>query len=291
MSQWIRSGQTVSSIPFGYDRYGRPLRVWRRRRKDVTLRDCFAYPVVDGPGIALLVLMPPFLAIMALPIFDMMVHFRPGNALNPVALLILPFTLPLVISVVLTVGYILIFLGRVLTTSATGEDDHPRWPVWDRTEILDELGRWIWAGLLGLVVGGFPAVTYWINCGEVDWLDGFLFLDLAILGAGYAQMALMAALLHETLIAANPITVLRSIGRLGWDYLGPCLVTGLAIAVDVTAWSFVLLHSPSVMLGVLGLWACWVFTLYMAAVICRVLGTTYYKHAATLGWFRTAPRG
>jgi len=25
-------------------------------------------------------------------------------------------------------------------------------------------------------------------------------------------------------------------------------------------------------------------------VIARVLGTTYYKHADALGWFRTAPR-
>jgi hypothetical protein len=290
MSQGIRAGQTVSSIPFGYDRHGRPLRVWRRR-KDVTLRSCFAYPVVDGPGVALLVVMPPFLAIMALPVFDMMVHFRPGNALNPVALLILPFTLPLVATVGLTVGYILLFQGRILISSATGEDDHPRWPAWDRMEILDELGRWIWAGLMGLVVGGFPALCYWINCGDVDWLDSFLFLDLAILGAAYAQMALMASLLHETLVAANPITVLRSMSRLGWDYLGPCVVTGLAIVLDLAAWSFVLLHSPNVMLGVLGLWACWVFTLYMATVISRVLGTTYYKHAATLGWFRTAARG
>ena len=38
------------------------------------------------------------------------------------------------------------------------------------------------------------------------------------------------SLLHETLLAANPVTVLRSIARLGWDYLGPCVVTGLAIA-------------------------------------------------------------
>jgi hypothetical protein len=144
---------------------------------------------------------------------------------------------------------------------------------------------------MGLIVGGFPAVAYWVNCGEVDWLDWFLFLDLTILGAAYAQMALMASLLHETLVAANPITVARAMARLGWDYLGPCVVTGLAIALDVTAWSYVLLHSRDVMLGVLGLWACWVFTLYLATVISRVLGTTYYKHSATLGWFQTAARG
>ncbi len=289
MGQGIRAGQTVSSIPFGFDRNGRPLRIWRRR-KDLTLRSCFAYPVVDGPGIALLIVLPPFLAIMALPVFDMMVHIRPGNALDPVNLLILPFTLPMVASFSLTVGYVLLFLGRVLVESATGHDDHPRWPQWDRLEIVEELGRWIWAGLMGLAVGGLPALGYWIYCGRVDWIDRVLFVDLTIVGAAYAQMALMAALLHETLAAANPVTVLRAIVRLGWDYLGPCVVTGLAIALDLVGWSFVLLHAPSVEVGVLGLWACWVATLYMAAVIARVLGTTYYKHADALGWFRTAPR-
>ncbi|WP_435006394.1 hypothetical protein P12x_003967 [Tundrisphaera lichenicola] len=246
------------------------------------------YPLVDGPGVALLVFLPPFLAIMALPVLDMMVHFRPGNALNPVALLILPFTLPLVVSVSLTIGYILIFLGRVIASSATGEDDHPRFPTWNRMEILDEMGRWIWAGLMGLAVGGLPAVVYWVNCGKIDWMDWFLFTDLAIIGAAYAQLGLMAALLHETLLAANPITIFRSITRLGWNYLGPCLVTGLCLVICLAAWTYVLQHSASVGLGMLGLWACWVFTLYVALVICRVLGTTYYKNADALGWFRTA---
>ena len=120
MGQGIRAGQTVSSIPFGFDRNGRPLRVWRRR-KDLSLGESFRYPIVDGPGIALLVFLPPFLAIMALPVFDMLVQIKPGNALNPIFLLILPFTLPLVASFSLTIGYVLIFFGRILSTTASGE--------------------------------------------------------------------------------------------------------------------------------------------------------------------------
>jgi hypothetical protein len=286
MGQGLRAGQTISSIPFGFDRNGRPLRVWRRR-KDVSLGECFRYPVVDGPGIALLVFLPPFLAIMAIPVFDMVVHFTPGNALNPINLLILPFTLPLISSFALTIGYVLIFLGRIISTSASGESDHPRFPAWDRMEILEELARWIWASMTGLAIGGVPAMIFWINCGDVDWLDLFLFADLAILGASFAQMALVAALLHESLLAANPITVTRSIARIGWDYLGPCVLTGLAFLTDVTAWTLVLLHSPSLEVGVVGLWACWVFTLYIAMVVFRALGTVYYKHADRLGWFRT----
>jgi hypothetical protein len=172
------------------------------------LREGFVYPIVDGPGIALLIFLPPFLTIMAIPVFDMMVHIKPGNVLNPIALLIIPFTLPLVASFTLTLGYILIFFGRILSTTALGEGDHPKFPVWDRVEILEELARWFWAGMMGLAVGGLPALVYWINCGDVDWIDLFLFADLAIVGISYAQVALVASLLHETLAAANPVTVL-----------------------------------------------------------------------------------
>ena len=123
-------------------------------RPPPAIGESLVYPVVDGPGIALLVFLPPFLAIMALPVLDMIVTIKPGNALNPVALLILPFTLPLVVSFAFTIGYVLIFFGRILSTSALGEDDHPRFPTWDRVEILEELARWIWAGLMALAVGG-----------------------------------------------------------------------------------------------------------------------------------------
>jgi hypothetical protein len=286
MGQGIRAGQTVSSIPFGFDREGRPIRIWRKR-KDLSLREGFIYPVVDGPGIALLVFLPPFLAIMALPVFDLVVHIKPGNVLNPVALLILPFALPLIVSSALTIGYILVFFGRILSTSALGEDAHPRFPTWDRVEILEELGRWIWAGIMGLSIGGAPAMLYWINCGDLDWLDLFLFADLTIVGVAYAQMALVASLLHETLLAANPFTVIRSISRIGWDYLAPCIVTGLAFLIALTAWTLVLLHSPSLGVGLFGLWACWVFTLYASMMVFRTLGTIYYKNARRLDWFRT----
>jgi hypothetical protein len=287
MGQGIRAGQTVSSIPFGFDRDGRPLRIWRRR-KDLSLGENFRYPVVDGPGVALMVFLPPFLAIMALPVFDMVVHITPENALNPINLLIIPFSLPLIASFTLTIGYVLIFLGRILASSASGQDDHPRFPIWDRLEILEELARWIWASMTGLAIGGLPAMVYWEHCGDVDWLDLSLFAILAGVGIAYSQMALMTSLLHDSLAAANPITVFRSIARIGKGYLAPCLLTTLTVLLALTAWTMVLLHSPSMSLGLLGLWGCWVFTLYSAMMVVRLLGTLYYKYESRLAWFRTS---
>ena len=290
MAHAVRPGHSISSIPFGFDRHGRRVRSSRRVR-DLRLRTCWAYPLVDGPGVALLVFFPPFLAIMALPALDLVVQIRPDNALSPVTLLILPFTLPLLVSTGLTVGYLLLFLGRVLTSSALEEEDHPRFPIWNRVEILEELGRWVWAGLMGLAIGGLPAVAFWVHCGDLDWLDWFFFLDLVVLGLAYAQMALVAALFHNSILAANPVTVVRSIARIGWDYLGPCLITTILLLIATLAWWAVLLHAPGAGWGVLGLWGCWVLTLYEAMVLTRMLGFLYAQNAHGLKWFGAAERG
>ena len=290
MAQALRHGQTVSSVPYGFDRNGRRIRRVRRI-KDDRLRHCWAYPLIDGPGVALLFFLPPFLAIMALPVIDLMVQFRPGNALNPVNLLILPFTLPLMTCFAFLAGYFLIFFGRMLSASAIGEEDHPRFPIWNRLEIVEELGRWIWAGLMGAAVGGLPAAAFWVRCGDLDLMDWFFFFDLVILGVSYAQMALMAALFHETLIAANPVTVCAAIARLGWNYLLPCVVTTVCLVTGLASWILVLYHSPGVGWGVVGLWACWVLTLYLAMVLARMLGFLYARHAKLLRWFPTGDGG
>ena len=65
--------------------------------------------------------------------------------------------------------------------------------------------------------GGLPALVYWITCGEVDLFDRIVLVDLIVPGLAYAQMALLATLIHESPLAANPVTVTRAIrpARLG----------------------------------------------------------------------------
>jgi hypothetical protein len=290
MSQGSLSGRrSISSIPVGFDREGRPIRV-RRRKRDYDLIDTLLYPVVDGPGVALLVFTPPLLAVMTLPVIDIFAEFSNRNALNPLVLLLLPIAIPLITAFALAMGYILLYYGRVLAASAFGEDDHPRWPSWDTHEIAEGLGRWIWAALMGIALGGFPACAYWIHCGDVDVIDGFIFGDLAAIGLAYALMALAAALLHENIVSANPLAVVAAIGRVGWDYVAPCLLAALGICSTALAWRYVLFHAPNIGVGVLGLWACWVWGLYQGMVIARALGLLYHKHTNTLGWFERTPR-
>ncbi len=278
-------GRKISSIPVGFDSEGRPIRR-RRRRKPPTLGECLLYPILDGPAVGLMVAFPPFLTVLGIPVLDFAVHFTEKDALNPINLLLIPFTLPLVFFFSFLLGWFFLFLGRVLAASALGEEDHPRWPNWDNHEISEGLGRWIWAGIWGLGLGGFPAAIYWINCGDVDFVDWLIFIDLAILGACYAQLALVAALLHESILAANPFSVVAGIGRIGWDYVAPSVTTLTILALNLGAWYSVLKLSPSMGIGLLGSWACWTFSMYSLTAIFRVLGVMYDAHASDLGWFR-----
>src|SRR5262249_53013012 len=144
-------------------------------------------------------------------------------------LLVVPVLVPMVFSFVMTFGYALLFLGHMLVASALGENDHPRWPEWHPSDIAEGAGRWFWAGLFGAVLGGIPLVIYWMHCGDIDWLDWVVFLDLIVLAVAYAQMGLAAALLHDSILAANPVTVIQAIFRIGWAYLRPCLVAAVAL--------------------------------------------------------------
>jgi hypothetical protein len=272
---------------------GSGISIRRRRRPGglAFLGSCLAYPLIDGPGLGLLVLFPPFLWLLSLPIFDviaMIDPFRKGDW--ALGLLVLPVFLPVLFSFAMTLGYVLLFLGQVLVASALGEDDHPRWPEWRPDEITEGLARWLWAGIFGLALGGFPVVLYWVHCGPIDWFDRVVFAELVIVGAGYAEMALAAALLHDTLIAANPYTIVRAIVRVGWDYVQPCLVAGTALLLVAGTFWAVLFEMPSFRVAAAALWGFWVLSFYVAMVALRLLGLTYNAHAHELLWFYGRPR-
>lgn len=264
----------------------------RRRHPPVApgLFECLAYPLTDGPGVGLLVFLPPLLLFLSLPIFDVVSILDTRRVDWALGLLVLPIFLPLMATLALVFGYGLLFFGHMFVASALGEPDHPRWPEWDAAAISEGLVRWAWAGVFGLVVGGFPVVAYWRVCGDIDWFDRVVFFDLIVLGAGYALIALAASLLHDSLVAANPFTVLGAIARIGFDFVVPCLAGGLALILTGATIVGVLFHIPSMKLAVAGLWGFWVLVLYEVMVILRMVGLTYHAHAADLLWFRSRPR-
>ncbi len=285
-------GKAVDSATLRQDPFPVHSRTIAKRGRPIGIGEALAYPILDGPGLALLIAFPPLLAFMSIPVFDMVLLFRSGprGNFNPLALLILPLALPLILSFVMISGYALLYLGRVLTASAMGENDHPRFPLWDRHTIFEGLARWAWAALFGLGVGGLPMVLYWQACGSLNWHNPIIAVPLFAMAVCYAQMGLAAAILHDNIALANPIAIARAILRIGWDYLWPCLTTVIALSTGCGAWYFVMYRMPNLTFAALGLWAFWVFVLYEAMVVMRVLGWCYYRHGASLGWFRVRPK-
>jgi hypothetical protein len=263
----------------------------RHPRTAPRLFECLVYPLSDGPGVGLLVFLSPVLLLLSLPIFDVIAIAEPlSRGEWALGLLVLPIFLPLLIVFALVLGYGLLVLGHMFVASALGEPDHPGWPEWNPPAIAEGLGRWLWASLFGLALGGFPVVAYWTYCGDIDWFDWMIFAELVVLGMGYALMALAASLLHDSLSAANPITVFSAIVKVGWDYVQPCLTGGIALMLGAGIIYAVFVKIPSLIQAVAALWGFWVFTLYAAMVVIRMVGLTYHAHAEALGWFQVRPK-
>lgn len=266
-----------------------------KRGEPLGILEAVLYPLLDGPGLALLVVFPPLLAFLSIPVFDIVLLFRSGprGSFNPLALIILPIATPMFVTFVLFFGYALLYLGRILVASSMGREDHPRYPRWDWQTILDGVIRWGWAAIIGAGVGGLPAWVYIQIRGELNmpaWADQFVVLLLLAVGLGYAQMGLAAAILHDNIASAHPLTIARAIYRIGPEYLRPWLVTSLSVFLAEMLGRFVLNDIPNLHLAALGLWFFWIFSLYASMVSMRVLGHTYYRNGLALGWFRTQPR-
>jgi hypothetical protein len=263
---------------------------WRHARVDPTVGECPRYPLEDGPGLGLLFFFPPFLWVLSLPIYDIIAVLQPLKGDWKLGLLIVPVMIPVIFSFLMIFGYAIVFLGHVLVASSLGENDHPNWPEWHPADIAEGLLRWIWAMVVGLLIGAGPIVLYWYNCGEIDVFDWLVFSGLIMMAAGFGQMALAASLLHENIVAANPITVLVAIVRIGWPYLWPCLLAGIALAFTVLGVFGLLYKMPKMWMEAVALWVYWVLVLYMGMVSIRMMGLTYHAHAPDLGWFRRRPR-
>jgi hypothetical protein len=267
-----------ASIPADYGPLKAPAKI------EKAFSESLGYPLWSWSSVALLLFLPPFLAMVSAPVPILMNLFFGST----------PFRLPSVVLLVPSAlmgffvwGYTLIFLGNVLTSSAFGEPLPPRSPNLEEG-VFRVLGRWFWALLSGVMLGFAPAVFYWINCGEINWLDRIMFANLAAVGAAYAQMALLAALLHDDPLAANPVTVFRAMYRVGWDYAGVCFMSG-AFLVCMLFFLGLVSQVDDGFFHIVLTWLYWTAFLYGAMVVLRRLGLFCHRHKVVLAWFQDRP--
>ena len=257
-------------------------------RPETRIRDSLLYPLWGATGIAALVILPPLLWVMSVMFYEGTMALVEGKE-NPAGLMGLLIAMPSGALLLLGVGYTLLFLGRVLAASALGEPHHPRWPDWDVTAILHGLGRWLLAGLVGGLVGVGPAILYWTRCGAVGLANALIIAALLAVGLAYGLMALLASILHEDARAANPLTVVRAIVKLGRGYLRPCLVCGGAVLLTGSLlYAVSRVDDPLLARGLV--YVVWLVALYATMVVFRVLGLFYGRNARALGWFRNRKR-
>jgi hypothetical protein len=249
-------------------------------------RESLLYPLWNASGLGVLAFMPVGLWFATVPVFVLLPALLSGTVFSLLGLILM---IPMTLGLFAIGGYTLLFLGQVLVTSCLGELAQPRSPGWSLSEIGEGLGRWFWALLIGGVVGGLPAMVYWINCGDLDWLDWVVLIDLMVPGLAYAQMALLASLIFESPLAANPFIVVKAILRLGWAYALPCLVTGSAVIAIVALFELILLIRDPFG-GAVAFWVFWVVVLYSAMVVLRIFGVFCFRHAIVLNWSRDRTR-
>ena len=248
---------------------------------ETQFRESVLYPLWNVSGLAILAFMPAGFWFGTVPLFALVPMYRSGS---PFSLLGMILLVPQLLLLIVVTGHTLQFLGQVFVSSALGEVALPRSPEWSLSAIGEGLGRWSWALLIGATVGGMPAMLYWINCGDVDWLDRIILVDLIIPGLAYAQIALLASLMYESPLAANPVTVIRAIRRVGWAYVAPCVMSGSTVVVLVGLF-LAILHVRDPAGQTVAYWAFWVLALYAAMVVLRRLGLFCYRHAIVLEWF------
>jgi hypothetical protein len=246
--------------------------------------ESLGYPLWSWSSVALILFLPPFLLVVSAPLpFLMSLFFGTTPFRLPSVFIMIPSAL----AGVFVWGYTLIYLGNVLTSSAFGEPLPPRAPNLEEG-VFRVLGRWFWAILSGVLLGFAPAIVYWINCGEINWLDRIMFANLAAVGAAYAQMALLASLLHDDPLAANPVTVFRAMYRVGWDYAGVCFMSGAFLVFMAFSLGLISEVDNGFFYLVLAL-LYWAAFLYGAMVVLRRLGLFCHRHKVVLAWFADRP--
>ena len=232
------------------------------------------YPLRNASGLALLVFLPPLLWFGAVPLFAVVPLLVGGSALSLIGLVLVG---PQGVILFFAVGHVLLFLGEVVVTSCLGSVQLPRQVSWNPGEIARAWALWSWALLAGVVAGGWPALIYWLRCGDVDWFDQVVLIDLIVPGLAYAQMALVLALTDDSpWSAANPIRVFAAIVRAGWSFFRPCLVTGGFLALMITLFK-ACLEVGSELGQAVAFWAWWVVGLYLSLVALRWLGLFCYR--------------
>ena len=78
--------------------------------------------------------------------------------------------------------------------------------------------------------------------------------------------------------------------RIGWAYLWPCMLAGIALAFTSLGVFLLLYKMPRMWMEAVALWMYWVLVLYLGMVSIRMMGLTYHATLPDLAWFKHRPQ-
>jgi hypothetical protein len=124
--------------------------------------------------------------------------------------------LPFLLVAWFLLGYACAFFRCVLASAAAGEADCVRWPGGDAVQVLWSTVACLVCFLAGPVVPLVVAFLFWLNGGDLEWVDWLILWELGLAAAAYWALTLLAVDQSGRLRDANPIAVVRLVNRFGW---------------------------------------------------------------------------
>ena len=177
----------------------------------------------------------------------------------------------------LMVGYVCAYMQKIMVYSGQGEQALPGWP--DVTEMWSDVivPFLLFVGTILICIA--PALACLVFGG--DSLKSAS-IALAILGAFYFPMALLAVGMSDNILAVNPLVIIPSILKIFPIYLVVFFFMGCLVTIRALGdWLVNRLPVPVVPFIITGFLA-----LYFLTVQMRVLGLMYYCNREQLGWFK-----
>ena len=171
--------------------------------------------------------------------------------------------------------YVLALFRSIISSTADGEDHLPNWP--DSTDIFSEIFRPSFMLLVPIAICFLPASSYNMYSSAQDPIIHWSLLGLGWL---YLPMALLAVTLYDSILAMNPILVVRSILRIPMDYMMVVAVLGVVVVLSHLLDTHVLDKVPMID----GLMDGFMF-IFEGAMLMRAIGLLYRMNEQELGWF------
>jgi hypothetical protein len=184
---------------------------------------------------------------------------------------------PLVLFVFLLLGFTCASLQATLAAAAEGLGGAIAWISRDMAQTAKGGAQAVLCFLAGPVVLAGVAFFFWLDSGELEWVDCLILWQLGLVAACYFVLAMLAVQENDRFSDANPVAIVGLLRRGGYRVAVAALLLGIGIVAHTVASLDALeaLHNgPAGWLRLIGVWAA---LLMWASFVLRWVGISRYN--------------